>query len=162
MAVSTDTFSNLGGAVDSLFAGFAADAKAQGAKAEAKQYGISADLARRNAQFEQESTGVKVAQQNRTTFQMVGGAEADVAAAGFATSGSALDILRSNASQGALASAVLEKQGAITTAGYKEQATSYDIMQKAAKQAASADEDAGFASFISGGMKLGAAAFTLL
>lgn len=155
--LSADTFSNAGGAVSDLFGGFADFAKSAGAAAEAKQYGVAEKLAKQNAEYEQESTAVRDMQQQRTTYQMVGGAQADVAAAGFSNSGSALDILRSNASQGALASAVLEKQGAITTAGYQEQAKSYDIMQKAAKAQQGSDMLGGIGSFISGALK-GAAA----
>jgi hypothetical protein len=46
----------------------------------------------------------------------LGGQEADVAGAGFSEGGSALDLLRSSASQGALTHAVLGQQGLITEA----------------------------------------------
>ena len=160
--LSTDTFSNLGGAVQDLFGGFADFTKGAGAAAEAKQYGMAEKLAKQNAEFEQESTAIRVMQQDRTTYQMTGGAQADVAAAGFSNSGSSLDILRSNAQQGALASAVLEKQGAITTAGYQEQAKSYGIMQKAAKAQESSDFLGGIGSFLGGALKGAAAVAPLL
>jgi hypothetical protein len=47
-----------------------------------------------------------------------------------------VDILADSASQGALAHAVLDKQEAISVAGYEEQAQSYDTMSAAARMAA--------------------------
>jgi hypothetical protein len=70
----------------------------------------------------------------------IGGQQAAQAGAGFAASGSGLDILADSASQGALAKATLGQQGLITEAGYQEQATSYGIMQSTATQAASEED----------------------
>jgi hypothetical protein len=72
----------------------------------------------------------------------LGQTRADVAGAGFAESGSALDILRESASQGALTKSVMATQGLITEAGYQEQADSYRTMATAAGIAADAENNA--------------------
>jgi hypothetical protein len=51
-------------------------------------------------------------------------------------SGSAGDVLRASAQQGALATGMIRYQGAETKYGYLEQAKSYDVMAAAAKKAA--------------------------
>ena len=90
----------------------------------------------------------------RETMNTLGGQQADVAGAGFAASGSALDLLRDSASQGALTHAVLGQQGLITEAGYNEQAASYKIMQGAANDAGNAENNAATAAEITGGIKM--------
>jgi hypothetical protein len=155
MALSNATFSDIGGAVSDLFSAQANsgsyEAKALGADAEAKNYNLAAGFARQNVDYQTESTAIQVMQQNRTNYQQYGGAQSDIAGAGFRQSGSGLYILADNARQGSLATSVLQKQGAIQEAGYQEQAQSYDILSSAATQQAKADreaadesEDAGF------------------
>lgn len=147
-------FSAIGGAVSDIFGGIAQqeadDTKAQGAAIEAENYGLASKLAGENAQFSQESTAIKTVQQNRAVLMAQGSTQADVGGAGFANSGSALDIMRMNASQGALAAGVIQTQGAITTAGYQEQGDAYANMQKAATLEEQADKQAGENSFIGG------------
>ena len=72
--------------------------------------------------------------------QAIGGQQAEVAGAGFASSGSALDLLRDSDSQGALGKAVLQQQGVITEAGYTEEANSYTRMSQAANYAVQGDQ----------------------
>lgn len=110
--------------------------KARSDITEAGTYDLAAGLARQNKAFTETSTAIKSAQQDRDLFKAMGATRADVAGAGFAESGSALDILRDSASQGALAKAVLGQQGLITEAGYEEQAKSYETMSKAGRAAA--------------------------
>jgi len=160
--VSDKTFSDFGGAASDLFASFGDKAKAQGDFAEAKAYGLASDLATQNEQFTETSTAIKEAQQQREMMQTLGGQQADVASAGFAASGSALDLLRDSASQGALTHAVLGQQGLITEAGYNEQAQSYKIMQGAANDAGNAENSAATFAEISGGIKAIAGIATLL
>lgn|SRR5262245_34983212 len=161
MAIGTATFSNLGGAVSDISAGLgAADQaklkahgtrigaegtrlsaealriKARGDIAEAESYDLAAELARKNKAFTQQSTAIKLAQQDRELFKSMGQTRADIAGAGFAESGSAIDILRESASQGALAKAVAGQQGLITEEGYEEQAKSYETMARAGRAAA--------------------------
>jgi hypothetical protein len=148
---SSSTFSNAGGAVSDLFSAFGAEEqgqisseatqlKAQGDIAEAQQYGLAQTLAQQNEQFTAQSTAIQQAQQARSTTMQIGGQQAAQAGAGFAASGSGLDILADSASQGALAKATLGQQGLITEAGYQEQAQSYGIMQSTATQAAGEEE----------------------
>jgi len=161
MAFGKDTFSAAGGAVSDLFAGFGNQAKAKGDLFEAENYDLASKLATQNAEYTEQSTGIKQAQNERTIYQSMGRTSADVAGAGFAASGSALDVMRDAASQGSLVKSVTEQQGEITEAGYKEQAQSYATMAEAARAAADAADNAGIGSFISSGLKGIAALATL-
>ena len=132
-----------------LFAGFGDEAKASMDLAEQQEYELAGKLATQNEQFTQMSTAIQEAQQQREITQAMGKTTAQVAGAGFAESGSALDILRSNAQQGAQAQAVLSEQGLINEASYKEQAQSFNLMAQAAGEAASMEKTAAFGAFIS-------------
>lgn len=159
--LSGSTFSGAAGAVGDLFAAEGDKAKADFDFAEAKNYGLASDLALQNEKFTEVSTSIKEAQQQRELLSKQGGVEAGVAGAGFAESGSALDILRDSASQGALTHAVLGQQGLITEAGYKEQAQSYQTMQGAANEAGNAENQAAQGAEITAGIKGVAAVATL-
>jgi hypothetical protein len=164
MATSATTFSDLGGTVSDLFAGLgattAADLKAQGIDIEAagteisaqaailqsqgdiseeQEYNLAQTLATQNANYTAASTAISAAQQERQTSMTIGSQKAQVGGAGLAESGSALDLLRSSASQGALAQSVLVTQGQMQQAGYEEQAQSYGIMSAAAKATAAGE-----------------------
>ncbi|MCX7313805.1 MAG: carboxylesterase family protein, partial [Alphaproteobacteria bacterium] len=106
--------------------------RAQGDEAEAEQYGLAGTLATQNADFTNQSTAIQQVQADRKLTMSLGTSRADIAASGMQRSGSALDILRDSASQGALTKAVLGQQGLITEAGYREEAKSYDVMQAGA------------------------------
>lgn len=189
MAISSSTFSSAGGAVDSLFAGIGEiqggklkaqglRLKAQGDLAEASEYDLAGSFAKQNVAFTKNSTDIKQMQADRENARSFGETTADISGAGFGSSGSALDILRDSASQGAMTKAVLGQQGLITEAGYQEQADSYTLMSSAARMAAAGEMDIanktedlantqGIGSFISGAIKgvaaiasIGAAPFT--
>jgi hypothetical protein len=115
--------------------------KAQGDLAEASNYDIAATLAQQNEAFTAQSTRVQQAQLDRQITQTIGGQQASVAGAGFASSGSALDIMRDSASQGALARGVLAQQGTITEAGFEEQAKSFQTMAAAGRTTAAGEMD---------------------
>lgn len=134
--------SDIGGAVSDLFAARGAKFKQQGDLAEQQQYTEAAGFAEQNVGFTQQSTAIKEMQTEREVQKSLGQTRADVAGAGFASSGSSLDILRESASQGALAKSVLGTQGLITEAGYQEQADSYKTMASAAGIAAQAEGEA--------------------
>lgn len=153
MAFGSSTFSDIGGAVSDLFASSGDKAKAQGDFIEAKDYSLASDLATQNEKFAETSTAIKQAQLDRSIYQTIGGQQADVAGAGFAQSGSAIDLLRSSAQQGALTKAVAGQQGLIQEAGYKEQAESYANMSQAATIAGNAENDAAKGSMIGGIIK---------
>ena len=159
MALSASTFSNAGGEVKDLFGGIGdilqgdlkskglniqaqgLRLKAQGDLAEASNYDLASNLAEQNKKYTEESTAIQVTQQQRQTMAQIGGQTAAIGGAGFAASGSALDILRDSASQGALAKHVLERQGQITEAGYEEQAQSYTTLATAARATAAGEEN---------------------
>jgi len=145
--------SGTAGAVTDLFAGFGDEAKAQGDLAEQQRYDLAATYAGQEEQFTAQSTAIKQSQQNREVTMAMGRTASQVAGAGFANSGSALDILRGNAQQGALQSAVLGQQGLITEQGYTEQQQSYESMASAAGAAASASKEAAFGGFIASGVQ---------
>lgn len=113
--------------------------KARGDIAEADNYDLAADLAQKNQEYTATSTRIQQAQLDRSVTQTIGGQRASVAAAGFASSGSALDIMRDSASQGALARGVLGQQGAITEAGFAEQAKSFQTMSAAGRATAASE-----------------------
>lgn len=144
--LGASTFSDIAGGIGDIFAASgdqtkaqALELKAQGDILEGQNYGLAAQFAEQNAQFTAESTAIKQAQIERQTTMSLGETTADVAGAGFATSGTALDLLRDSASQGAITKAVAGQQGLITQAGYQEQAQSYQNMQAAANLAAQED-----------------------
>jgi hypothetical protein len=153
MAIGSSTFTAAGSAVSDIFAGFGDLTKAQGDIIEAQNYRLAAQYAMQEAKLTEQSTKIQAFQQQRQTALGLGGIAAEQASAGFAESGSALDLLRDSASQGALTKSVLERQGLITEAGYKEQAQSYQNMAQAADLAASAQKTASTGSFIAGGVQ---------
>jgi hypothetical protein len=153
MAFGTGTINSLGGAVQDIFASSAHEAKAKGLRIEAGNYDRSSAYAEQNARFTEVSTGIKEAQLDRDIFKTIGGQAADVAGAGFAASGSALDIMRDSASQGALMKAVGEQQGLVTEEGYKVQAQNYTAMGEAARMAADAEDNAATGALWSAGFK---------
>lgn len=145
--------SDVGGAVSDLFAAQGAKFKAQGDLMEQQQYTEAAGLADQNEKFTEQSTQIKQFQTEREIQKSLGQTTADVAGAGFATSGSALDILRDSASQGSLTKSVMAEQGLITEAGYKEQGDSYRTMASAAGLAAEAENTAATGDMIAGAIK---------
>lgn len=169
MAFGPSTLSSFGGAAQDLFSGITNSAslkiKAKGNLAEADNYDLAAGLADENAQFTKTSTELKTYQANRNLYQALGATTADVAGAGFAMSGSALDLMRDSVSQGALTRETLGQQGLIAEDGYKEQARSYRTMSAAARSAAADENDLADKSemfgYISGGIKAAAGIATL-
>lgn len=113
--------------------------KAKGDLAEADNYDLASGLARQNEAYTEQSTRLQQYQLNRQVTQAIGGQQASVAGAGFASSGSALDIMRDSASQGALAHGTLAQQGVITEAGFEEQAKSFDTMSAAGRATAASE-----------------------
>jgi hypothetical protein len=161
MALSGSFFSNAGGAVSALFEADSLRTKAAGQRAEAGEFLLSAQYAEQNKQFTEQSTAIQEAQASRAINKTLGSQQAEVAASGFANSGSALDIIRDSATQGALKHAVLAQQGNITEVGYEQQAQSYRFMADAANMAAgAADKAAQGATYAA--MFKGAAAITSL
>jgi hypothetical protein len=159
MALGANTFNAAGGAVKDLFSGFASGTKAKGNLLQAQQYDLARDLALKNKQFTETSTAIKEQQTQRSVETVIGQQQADVAAGGFAATGSALDLLRDSMAQGALTKAAVGQQGLIEEAGYQQQADSYAIMAQSARLAAKAES--GIGSFVSAGIKGALAIATL-
>lgn len=112
--------------------------KARGDLAEAENLDLAAELAERNRLYTEASTRIQQFQSDRQVTQALGRQGADVAGAGFANSGSALDLMRDSASQGALAHGVLGMQGQIVEDAYEEQRKSYETMSTALRATAAA------------------------
>ncbi|HTC04891.1 MAG TPA: hypothetical protein VK749_15920 [Xanthobacteraceae bacterium] len=151
------SLNDVGAGVSDLFQASADRSKASYDLMEGQEYTLASDLATQNAQYTQMSTAIKEAGENREITQALGKTQADVAGAGFAESGSALDILRSGAQQGAIVKAATSEQGLINEAGYNEQAASYNLMATAADQAASAEGTAAKGADIAAIIKFAAA-----
>jgi hypothetical protein len=99
-----------------------------------------------------------MAQKARETTMAMGRTASEVAGAGFAASGSALDVMRSNAQQGALAQAVTSENGMIQTQGYEQQQQSFETMATIAGNAAKQANLASIGSFAAAGISFAAAA----
>jgi hypothetical protein len=122
--IGPDLFKGIGAGVSDIFAGFGAETKAAGDILEGQLYSRAAQLAEQNAQFTKMSTDIQEAQANRELLLSQGRTEAEVAGAGFAASGSALDILRSSAAQGSAAesrhrAASVDHRGRLSGTGTK-------------------------------------------
>lgn len=131
---------NYAGAAADLFGGagsiFSGIAGAQSSKAAATEYGYA-------QQFAKEQTTLSETLAGRQIYQTQSAARAGVAGNGFQLSGSAGDILRSNAQQGALTKGAIALQGAAQEQSYLEQ-------QKGAKAASTGGEIGGILGGIAG------------
>lgn len=117
---------DFGSAVKDLFG-------AIGSEQAAGAYEKEAQIAQQNALISETSTAIQQAQETRAITQAEGTEAAETSAAGFTMSGSAGDLMRQSAYQGALAKSLITQQGAITTAGYEEQAQAAQGKAAAAK-----------------------------
>lgn len=139
------------GSAISDFGSAAADlTNAQGAYASSGAYVDASQLSTTNQQISEAATAVQVQQQQRQLYQTIGSQRADVGGAGFAESGSALDLMRSSAQQGALAKSLMTEQGAITSTSYLEQSDLYAGMAAAASDSGRADQSAASSSSFAG------------
>lgn len=139
MGTTGNWIGQLGGAVGSLFT-------SEGNAAEANSYTSAASLDEQNAQLTAASTRIQATQEARTVSQSLGTTVADVAGAGFTESGSALAILKSSAQQGALASSLINIQGAINENAYAAEAGANTAKAKAANEANTAGTISAIAS----------------
>jgi hypothetical protein len=114
--------------------------KAQGDIAEAQNYTLAAGLATANAEYTNVSTRIQQSQQARQETQTLGSTRAAVAGSGFSNGGSAFYLMKEGANQGALASGTIGMQGAITAAGYTEQAQSFTTMAAVGEATAASEE----------------------
>lgn len=149
--VQANDFANaatdLGGAVSSLFG-------AQAASASASSYEQAAGIANQNAALVAQQTAIKETQASRQVYKTGSTQTAQIAGAGFATSGSALDIMRSSASEGALNKALIAQTGAISENSYAEQAGAFQGQADAAKSSSTAQTVGGILQGAGGLYKL--------
>jgi hypothetical protein len=162
MAFGSSTVSDIGGGVSDLFQASADKSKATYDLMEGQEYTLASQLATQNAQFTQDSTAIKETQINREESKAIGTTTANQAGAGFAMSGSGLDILRETASSGSIAKAAANQQGLIQEAGYNEQAASYTLMATAADSAAQEERNAAKGADIGAIIDFTAAAVSLI
>ncbi len=161
MAFGQNTTTGIGGAVNDIFSSEATASslrlRGQGDLVEAQNYDAAAVLAKQNENFTEQSTAVKQAMTDRQLYLSTGTEQATIAAGGFQQSGSALDILRSNAQQGALQKQLIGQQGLIQEAGFNEQASAYTNLANFARYSAGVSNDqadnAELAGEISAGFK---------
>lgn len=153
-SASTDVvqaFSDFGTAASELLG-------AKGATASAGSYDEAAAIARQNAAIARQATEIKQQQETRTIFKTLGTQKAQIGGAGFAASGTALDLLADSSMQGAFTKAITAEQGAITENSYAEQAGLYSGMAKAARSSGTAQTVGGLLNAAGGAISLYSAA----
>lgn len=152
MAISSSNIGQLGGAVSEIFGGASSIISAGGYKAAQRAYEKSAEIyadqgklydqmgvqSGANAKIADAGSRIKQMQTEREVLTTLSGQKADIAGTGLASSGSALDIIRSSAQQGALDVALGRISGELEQAGYREEQLSYQAMGKASQAAAAA------------------------
>lgn len=109
----------------------------------ASDYGKEASLYGNDIEFAKESTALKQTAANRSIFQTMGAERAQEGGAGFKASGSALDLLRSSATQAAQYKGQIAVQGAIEEANF--------AAEQAGAQAQQTSQEFGAAAGIAGG-----------
>lgn len=144
---------DFGSAVSDLFG-------SQAAGASAGSYLQAAAIADQNAKIATASTNTQEMQETRQLYKTLGTQEAQVGGANFAESGTALDLLRDSASQGATAKALTAEQGAITINSYEEQAGIFSGMANAASASGNAQAIGGVLSAAGGALNIYSAAKT--
>lgn len=127
-----DLLSGFGNAAADAGQAAAFGSEAQGDAAEAQAYGEASTYALQNAEISKQATKLQQFQTQRQVFQTIGQGQAAAGNNGLTGGGSAADIMRSSASQGALVGQVIGEQGIINETAYQEQASQYQGMQKAA------------------------------
>jgi len=150
----------LGGQANSA----ALQASAEGYRKEAQGFRDAANLEGFNIAYAGASGQLQDFAAARQIYKSESGTRADVAGAGFSGQGSAGDILRESAQQGAMQRSIIGTQTAINENTYKIQQTAYnaeadqaDAAASAAEAQASAASTGGIMDAIGGVLKAGAA-----
>lgn len=143
----TANLSAVSGVVSSLL-GFQADAAQETANAtaagltatgdlgEGAAYGSAYQIAQQNAVLAGVSGDISELQQQRSVAQSIGTQQADVAASGFRSAGSAISLLKSSLQQGYIGKQLIETQTGITQGGFLEAGAASQAEQAAATTAA--------------------------
>lgn len=142
------------GAAASLFGSSAASsASVPGYLAEASGYDTASATAISSGRLTGVATDIQKAQTQRQIFQVIGGARADVAGAGLAEKGSALDVIRSSREQGELQLRMIDTQGSIQQGAFAQQAAAYNAEASAARGNAAGAQASATASKTGGFLK---------
>jgi len=124
---------NYFGAADSLLSGiggvFSGLAASKGAKISAKFY-------RQAAAYTERSTAIKELMFSRELYRTLGAGRADIAASGIKLAGSAADVMRASAQEGAITRAIIAEQGLIEKTSYIAQAEAAELEARAQKKKA--------------------------
>lgn len=150
-------FGGIGGAVSSVFGGIGTLQGAKGFTAAAQFAQKAAQYAAENATIAEATGRIQKLQAQRQIEQQIGGQQADIAGAGFARSGSALDLMRDSAAQGALTKGLIANQAAINVRGYQEEAQGKLAEAQSYNAQAAAAKTSGIGSIL-GGIAKGALA----
>lgn len=149
----TDYTSAIGGLAGGVGDAFSSYQTMQGAQHEAAADRQAAALAGLDISYEKESVSLQQTAQQRQLLKTEGKAQAAIGADNFSTgSGSAYDIMKENAQQGALAHGIMGIQGLITESGYAAQQQAYLGKAQAADAAAKAAEGGIFGGILKGAM----------
>jgi hypothetical protein len=138
-------FDFIGGAASDLF-----DAK--GYKEAAKGYEGASRISKENAKLSSFATGIKLVQHRRDAYRTTSGQRADIAGAGFANTGSALDLMRSSAADAALDQSIINIQGTIEKNDFVAQGKLYDAQ---AEQAEVKEKGSIFGAVLKGAAAIG-------
>lgn len=131
MALDFGGFSYIGSGIQDIFA-------AGGLKQDAASLDKAAAMEDVNAKLTEASTDIQHAAAERDIYKVLGGQASDIAAAGFTMSGTALDLARDSARQGAITQSLIEVQGNIDTQTHLIQAQNLRAQAASARSAANA------------------------
>lgn len=143
MADFQSGFGFIGGAVGDLFS-------AGGRREAAGGLDKAAALAEKSAELTEYAGKIKTVQTAREAYRVIGGQRADVAAAGFAEKGSALDLLRSSSQEAALALGLVKTQANIDKNDFIAMAANYRSQAQQQRTAAQGDFFGGAIKAIAG------------
>ena len=154
---------SIGGDILGGFSTYQADqAKAQGLRAESRAYNLAAGYAAGDVQLAEESKMIREYQTQRKVSEVEGAQVAQAGSAGFASGGSGLSLLKESASQGALATGLVNVQGEQIAQNYRAQQAADIGLSSQSANAAKAADTSGIEGFLGGILKGGAAAIPLL
>ncbi len=111
---------------------FGAKGKHDAASAEQEGLRIRAQQSEKSADITATGTDIRVAQQERSAFKVLGGIRAAAGASGVKQSGSVLDIIRSSTAEAALDKGLITTQGAIDEGGFRAEAAEARVGVQAA------------------------------
>lgn len=134
--------SSAGSAVSDIFG-------AIGSFESAAAYDKAKGYAEQNVAITKKATAIQEQQAQRQIYQAIGAQKSAVGASGFAQTGSASDIIRATAQQGALSRTLIATQGQITENNFAAEAAAYGAQ-------ASSDMIAGIGDAVGGAMNIAA------